>query len=350
MTTIGILLDHRAYRTIQSRGMSTERVKLYNKAAQRLGLNVLYMCLGSVHLRRGKVSGLYRKRNQYIRSTLDIPKIIHNRAFPQGHVEHQRLRGLGRRSYVYNAQNRYAKFRVHRLLEGSPSLRKHLPYSKAYTKNNMISMINKYHSLYIKPQRGSVGSGIMRIVRLSGDRWSIRSSRGAQTLSKMATLNKVHRYVGHRLYMIQEGISLSTYQGRPYDIRVSVQRAQGGNWQVTGMVGKIARRGSHVTNVARGGSVKRCDVLFRSGHLPVTATHARVSSVSLRIANYLGRRLNRLADIGLDMGISKAGKIYFIEMNCRDQRYSFAKAGLQHMFYRTYENPLRYAAYLARKR
>jgi hypothetical protein len=349
LTTIGILLDHRAYRTIQTRAMNTERVKLYNKAAQRLGLNLLYMSLTGVHLQKGKVSGLSRKGSQYARRSQSIPKVIHNRAFPQGGIERRRLIGLGKRCYVFNAQNRYSKLRIHRVLSSNPSLRQHLPHSKTYSRANLSKMIRIHDSLFIKPQRGSVGRGIMRIQRTAGENWSVRTPMGVQTLNTMAMLRKVHRYVGHRLYMIQEGIPLATYQGRPYDIRVSVQRARGGKWQVTGMVGKVARRGSHVTNVAKGGSVRRCAELFRQSGLPVAPTRLRVSSVSLRLAQYLGRKLHRIADLGLDIGISNSGKVYFIEMNCRDQRYSFAKAGMHDVFYRTYENPLRYAAYLARR-
>jgi hypothetical protein len=349
LTTIGILLDHRAYRTIQTRAMNTERVKLYNKAAQRLGLNLIYMSLAGVHLQTGKVNGLSRRGSQYARTIQNLPRVIHNRAFPQGGIERRRLIGLGKRCYVFNAQNRYSKLRIHRVLSNNPSLRQHLPHSKTYSRANLSKMIRIYDSLFIKPQRGSVGKGIMRIRRTTGGNWSVRTPMGVQALNTLAMLRKVHRYVGHRLYMIQEGIPLATYQGRPYDIRVSVQRARGGKWQVTGMVGKVARRGSHVTNVAKGGSVRRCAELFRQSGLTVAPTRLRVSSVSLRLARYLGQKLHRIADMGLDIGISNSGKVYFIEMNCRDQRYSFAKAGMHDVFYRTYENPLRYAAYLARR-
>ncbi|MEX1031289.1 MAG: YheC/YheD family protein [Paenibacillaceae bacterium] len=349
MTTIGILLDHRVYRKLQIRTMGTERVKLYNKAAHRLGLKLLYMSLRGIQLRSGKTLGLLRYGNQYVKRTQAIPKVIHNRTFPQGEAERRHLRSLSGRSYVFNAQNRYSKYRIHRLLSSDPWLRRHLPHSLTYSRENLRRMMSIHDTIYIKPQRGSVGRGIIRIRRVNGGQWSIRTTTGVQTLSRIAMLRKVQLYVGHRLYMIQKGIQLATYQGRPYDIRVSVQRVHGGKWQVTGMVGKVARSGSHVTNVARGGAVKRCEPLFRHGRLPVQATRAKVVRASLLLANYLGRRLYRLADIGFDIGLSKTGKVYFIEMNCRDQRYSFAKAGMRDVFYRTYENPLRFAAYLARR-
>lgn len=57
-------------------------------------------------------------------------------------------------------------------------------------------------------------------------------------------------------------IALATYKGRPYDLRVSVQRGTTGKWQVTGVVGKVAGAGRHVTNVAKG-KVRRTEVLLK---------------------------------------------------------------------------------------
>ena len=65
---------------------------------------------------------------------------------------------------------------------------------------------------------------------------------------------------------------------------------------------------------------------------------------------YLASRLHRLGDVGLDIGVDQEGNPQFIEMNGRDQRYSFAKGGLKKVFYNTYANPIRYAVYLARRR
>lgn len=349
MTTVGILLDHRVYLRLQSGRTGNERMELYNKAARRLGVKLIYMCLTSTHLRRREVTGFTRMGHHYIRTTQAIPKVIHNRSFPHGRLERKRLHGLTQRSYVFNSQNRYSKYHIHRLLQRDQMLRQHLPTSQSYSRQSLRRMMGSYDTLFIKPQRGSIGRGIIRIRRLKSGLWTIHTPSGSHNLSKKAILHKVHQNVGHRQYMIQEGINLASYYGRPYDIRVSVQRGQSEKWQITGMVGKVAKRGSHVTNVAKGGTVKRCERLFRHSHLPVHPTRAKVSRASLLFANYLGRKLYRLGDIGLDIGLSKEGKPYFIEMNCRDQRYSFAKAGLKRAFYRTYETPIRYAAYLARR-
>ncbi|MHA7748742.1 MULTISPECIES: YheC/YheD family protein [Paenibacillus] len=52
------------------------------------------------------------------------------------------------------------------------------------------------------------------------------------------------------------------------------------------------------------------------------------------------------ADLGLDIGVDQNGGIKFIEVNGRDQRYSFRKAKMHTTFYKTYETPLKYAKFL----
>ncbi|WP_376768681.1 YheC/YheD family protein [Paenibacillus foliorum] len=45
---------------------------------------------------------------------------------------------------------------------------------------------------------------------------------------------------------------LATYEGRPFDLRISVQRDASGEWQLTGIVAKIASKKTLLTNIAQG--------------------------------------------------------------------------------------------------
>ncbi|MNI99677.1 hypothetical protein D3C73_1588150 [compost metagenome] len=58
------------------------------------------------------------------------------------------------------------------------------------------------------------------------------------------------------------------------------------------------------------------------------------------------RTLPGLADIGLDIGVTGDGRVYFIECNGRDQRYGFQKAGLYEAFKDSYRRPMGYARFL----
>lgn len=343
MGIVGILVDSSVFRNIKNGKTGSERLHLYNKAAAKHGLTPVYICLEQISLSSNKTNGYkYSKgKYKYIRTT--IPKVIHNRTMPGSKME-KRMKKLRRSGIVFNSRTRYSKYKIHKLIKEAFSA--HLPVTAPYSKSKLREMMSRFNSLYIKPQSSSVGNGIIKITRRTHGKWKLQLPKGSSVASKTTVEKRVSSYARKQKYMIQETIPLAKYNGNPYDIRVSVQRGEGGKWQVTGMVGKVARKGSHVTNVARGGKVKKCAQLFTNSTMDPSKVTQAVKQLSLDLTRYLGDRLNRLADVGLDIGVTSTGKPYFIELNCRDQRYSFKKAKMHKTFYQTYENPMLYAKYL----
>jgi len=280
-----------------------------------------------------------------------IPSVTHNRAITLKGSSKSKLFKLARKTMLFNGFNRYSKHRIHQMLIKNPELRKFMPHTVKYSKANLQKLTMKYTSLYIKPSSGSIGEGILKISQVKNGMWKITLRKGQSIIkSKKSTLSFVSHFIGNKGYIIQETIPLALYKARPYDLRVSVQRGIDGNWKVTGIVGKVAAKGSHVTNVAKGGRVRPCEELFRESGLPVLKVKGALRKSALQIAQYLGKKIPHLADIGLDMGVDKNGKVKFIEMNARDQRIAFKKAKLFQTFYQTYLTPLQYGKYLLKKK
>lgn len=343
--TIGILLDERAFSGIPRKRTGSEKVGFYTLAARKLALRPFFMSLRQIG--SNSAAG-YTGTSKGERLTVrPIPKVIHNRDITLRSDLKKKLDRLAKKSIVFNRINRFSKYHIHRVLAKHAGLRAYLPAAAKYSRSRLESMMERYDSLFIKPTSGSVGSGVMKISRESNGKWQIYREKQPPALKSFRrTAELVDRAVGGRSYLIQETIRLATYRGRPYDIRVSVQRDGTGEWQVTGMVGKVAAPGRHVTNVAKGGKVRRCKELFEASGLPVQEMKLRLAEASLSIARHLGEHLPHLADIGLDMGVDLEGRIKFIEMNGRDQRYSFREAGLDKTFFNTYYIPLQYAKHL----
>jgi hypothetical protein len=343
---IGILLDRQVWNAMKSRrSTGNEKIGLYNQASKRLGLRPFYMTLREIE--RSKAVGLIRSGNRYKRVRRAIPSVIHNRTIVSRPVLSRKLRQLSKGRMLFNRQNRYSKYRIHKLLTKRDSSLYRVPLTIRLSRERLSNAMEQEMPLYIKPMKGSIGEGIIRLSYRGQGKWKLQSgARQIRYGSAKRTIERVMKLAGKKRYMIQEAIALAKYDGRPYDLRVTVQRGERGSWQVTGIFGKVAAPGRHVTNVAKGGSVKRVRTLFKASGLHPDAMERMITQASLDIAEYLGQRLPGLADIGLDLGIDHSGKIYFIEMNGRDQRIGFKKAGMKDVFYRSYETPLRYARYL----
>lgn len=350
MRTIGILLDLRTWKGIPRRRTGHEKISFYNKAARKLNLSPFYFSLNHLEPNLQKAKGYIFSNGRYALTVKPTPKVIHNRSMTSFKGWRERLKRLSKRSIVFNAQTRYTKYKVHQLLVKRDSLKPHLPYTKRFSKSSLEKMMKRFKELYIKPSNGSIGKGIIKVAEDQNGCWTIQASKKVHKKQKKKVYGHLRKRVGHQSYLIQEAIPLACHKGRPFDIRVSVQKSGEGKWQVTGMVGKVAGIGKHVTNVARGGSVKDCEKLFVGCGLDVKQTKQTVKEFSLKVAKHLEKKLPGLADIGLDIGIDLQGKPYFIEMNGRDLRYSFGKAGLMKKWYKTYENPMKYGKYLLKTR
>jgi glutathione synthase/RimK-type ligase-like ATP-grasp enzyme len=151
----------------------------------------------------------------------------------------------------------------------------------------------------------------------------------------------------NKSYIIQKEIPIATYQGRPFDLRVSVQKNEHSFWQVTGLIAKVARSGHFLCNVAQGGQVYPLENLLRTyPNLNIETVNDNISRLALNIVQELEEHVQGLADVGLDLAITRDGFPYFIECNGRDQRYSFLNGGMMDTWKQTYFNPIGYARFL----
>jgi glutathione synthase/RimK-type ligase-like ATP-grasp enzyme len=341
MRTVGILVDEHVLNRIRRGIPVDERLDLYNRAARGNNLDPVYISLERINLKARTVSGYRYADGAYRPVTIPIPRVVYNRALPASPRLKAKMNGLNRISHVYNAQNRHSKYKIHLLLKRR--FRAHLPVSAPYTRANLQRMMARYRMLYIKPQNSSLGKGIMKLTRLPQRRWHIKSEYRSAAVPQAAAVRTVQRRVGRRAYMIQQGIPLARYQGRVYDIRVTVQRGGDGTWRVAGMLGRVANRGQHVTNLAQGGLVRRVDALLAHSFARPQRVVAAVRRLALAIAHHLGSRLRNLADIGLDIGVDRSGKPYFIELNCRALRKGYERAGMRDTLRQVYGNPMHYA-------
>jgi hypothetical protein len=347
---IGILFDPQMSRAVTRKRTGTERLRFYHKAANKLGIDLFYTSLSQIDLKKRRAKGSLYRGGTLRTKTIALPSVFHNRSMPFDAGGKRKLRALSKYTSIFNRQTRYSKLKIHRLLRGNEHLKPHLPDTAPLNRKTLSSMMHKHDYLFLKPSSGSIGKGIYTLTKRSEKIWVLQASRKKNIVSSGEVYGNLKRRIRFSRYLVQEGIRLAKYGGRPFDLRVSIQRDDSGDWQVTGMVGKVAARGKKVTNIGSGGRAVRAAKLFRSLGLDPDTVSSSVRSVSLDAAKHLSQKLRGLADLGLDIGIDKSGKPYFIEMNGRDQRYSFREAGMRDTWYKTFENPLSYAAYLARRK
>ncbi|MGZ9585266.1 YheC/YheD family endospore coat-associated protein [Paenibacillus marinisediminis] len=352
---IGILFNSNLLLGLVQGRTKHESILNYEEAANLHDVQPVYFRLEDINPITMQVQAYVRCGSRYERRSMPLPRVIHNRAIYMRPGAHAKLRLLTSRDIcIYNQVNRYGKLTIHKLLLQDPSIVPHLPETMLATRDAIAEMMLRHQSLILKPDNSSIGRGVMKTERTDGGwraEYAIRTKSGKRVWkSAPCGSDGLSRVVMKRIakenYLVQETLPLTRYNGRPFDLRVSVQREQSGRWQITGIVGKVAPAHTFVTNVAQGGRVLPFEQLAAASlpDIPFSVLHERVSQLSLCIAERLSCELPHMADLGLDIGISPNGTPLFIECNGRDQRYSFLEAQQTAVWKATYENPIAYGA------
>lgn len=219
----------------------------------------------------------------------------------------------------------------------------HIPTTYWFNAENLAKMSKRYSTLYLKPDGGSQGRGIIRLRRLGHARFQLSSwnrSKTIYTSSRTLYADVKKRLIPRTRYIIQQGISLATYRKRPFDIRVGLQKPLH-TWRLTWMSAKIASRSnSVVTNIAQGAIDEKIDSTLRGIDQPINIPKVKkqLELLSYRIARILGKRFP-FQILGLDMGIDRNGKVWFIEANTLPSFHGLRKV-----------DPVQYRRYLHAKR
>lgn len=189
-------------------------------------------------------------------------------------------------------------------------------------------MLRRHRVVFLKPDKGGGGSGIIRVEQTEAGRYEVRYMTKRQTVCGKDTLVSVLKRLfrpGKR-YLIQQGIHLARISGRPFDVRVIVQKPSQ-RWIVMGAVAKVAAKEKIVTNRNSGGIALRVpDVLSDGLGWPddsIRQTTARLHAVALQTAAVLSERFTGLRVLGLDVGIDERGHLWIIEVNTRPQFHLF---------------------------
>ncbi|WP_317890261.1 YheC/YheD family endospore coat-associated protein [Paenibacillus sabuli] len=348
---VGILVNDSLYRGIPRGATGHEALGWYEEAGAAQQLTPCYFRLKDIQVRAGTVRAYVRQEGRYVRRRVRVPQVIHNRAIYFTRKARHKLSRLERSGrLVFNGWNRHSKLLIHQIMMENEALRPHLPATEALAPDHLRGMMDRYDSLILKPASSSIGRGVMKLEREDEGEWAltwrnkgrlVRHRIGAELpLSLMRKLQA-------RRYVVQQRLPLALLSGRPFDLRVSVQRAGDGAWTVTGIVAKVAAPDAFVTNVAQGGSVRQLDAVMADlAEADLEQTRIAIEQFALRAAEHLSSRLPHLADVGFDIGLTETGFPMFIECNGRDQRYSFQKGGMPAEWRATFANPIAYARYL----
>ncbi|RCX17311.1 YheC/D-like protein [Fontibacillus phaseoli] len=326
------------------------------------GMTVYVFCPS--YLRRGKdtVPGYCYENGGWHQRLFPPPDIIYDRCFTHDRSRQQRKKqALAHLSethpFLYLTRGLTGKWRVYQVLRKFPKIALHLPESVPYESPTQLADWLESHQgeVFLKPQNGTHGKRTLHVrAPRAGDGLRIagRDSRNGILRHRFTTRNEglewIDKFTANRPFLMQPYLELSTSEGEPFDVRVLMQKNETGSWQLTGMAVRVGPKHALTSNLHGGGSAHKA-VPFLSRELGTAAAREALSMItklSMEIPGSLESHFGRLAELGIDYGIDRRGKVWVLEVNSKPGRSSFFRIGDYRSARKSMENPILYARYL----
>jgi hypothetical protein len=219
-------------------------------------------------------------------------------------------------------------------LQSHEPMNSFIPETKGMTRENFWELLNKYHSVILKPAAGSEGKGIISVDQIQPNKFSVHIEELQTPMnSEQLFPDIVKQFLGDyadlidpndaesflsKSYLVQKKISLAKIDQCPFDIRVVVQRKSDEPWTLTGRLAKKANHGYMITNFRSGSTIlplEEAITLSEIHKLDETILIKNIENVALEAANLLAHDYANLNIIGFDMCLDIQGHIWIIECN-----------------------------------
>jgi len=344
-------------------GRMTPMIDQLCRLGRRRGYLVYAFTPADVHWDRQRVLGWYPQGDGWVRRPLPFPDVVYDRvasrtAARQPAVRLAQARLLQEVGHRYFNRRFFDKWEVHRVLRGDPRLAPHLPPTERLAgPGHLERRLRDWGRVWIKPSGGSLGRGIVVVrrgpgtgvtmLRPAGPGWRARRVRSAAALRRaLAGILRRGDYV------LQAELDLARFQGRPFDIRVLMQRTGSGRWRRTKVYARVAPPGGLTANIAQGGRGLPLGTVLAGASGEVPARRDQILQTLRRLCWDLVEALEqgtgeRLGEVALDLGVDGRGHVWFIEANSKPVRAVETVTGSMQVVRRALERPLAYAAHLA---
>ncbi|WP_068621661.1 YheC/YheD family protein [Paenibacillus tuaregi] len=256
------------------------------------------------------------------------------------------------------------------LLQG-PHLQVYIPETQKFSLENLNTMIHKYGLVYIKPDRGTYGQGVMsaeyngpltsdtspqaepqvpQIQEPSPLPPSYKHRYGVQTQTYLS-IDELYAVLIHKIqgreYLIQQGIDMLTYQRRKFDLRVLVQKNLKGEWETTGYIGRVAAHQKIITNHHGGGTALPIEHLL-GPHMNERQLQLMIQELR-QIGTLVGYQLQsaypRLKELGLDVAVDAGFKAWILEVNTLPALFPFKELKDKNIYKRIRKYAIHYGRF-----
>lgn len=288
-----------------------------------------------------------------------LPDLIYDRAFFSSKTSYEVHRQAVRRlcslkPAPYLGFGLKSKWEMLHFLRRDPVLRPYLPPTVKITgPEEAARQLRQEKRIFLKPANGSQGKGTVLAERTEKS-WRVRARNPAnqpvdlEFAREAGFVQWLGSFMGRRTYLMQPYLELTAPSGEAWDIRALVQKNGRGLWELTGMGARVGASGSMTSNLHGGGSAVEVSgwLELQFGSEKAAELLETLRMLAKRIPAALEASNGRMAELGLDLGVDREGRVWIIEANTKPGRSIFRKLGQEKLLLQAERNPIAYACHI----
>lgn len=328
-----------------------------------LGIQVMVFSPEDVDSERKKINGWFYadSKKRWIRRWASFPDVIYDRCRNQTATRFYQLKQF-RNKYphlLYLNRPLSNKWGIYKILRQNEQIRPHLPYTVKFSSFHQVQkLLQRKHTLYLKPSNGTGGRGIIRIRPADQGRMRIEGRDASRRIipeQKLTIAQLNRKFLSWPLrsrYLVQQGIDLRLQDGRVHDYRVLMQKNSDGQWTMTGCAGRIGPYRSITSNLHGGGTAVKMERLLRrrfSSESQIAEIKQAIERLGQNTSEYIEKRFGKLCELGLDIAVDPRGHPWLLEINPKPSREVFRRIGEKHTYNTAIMRPLQYALWVLKQ-
>ena len=343
MILIGYLSHRKNPRTVK-------QAYYFAIAAQKENAEFLFFSPKGIDVINERIHGYMLINNQWKKVERRFPDVIFNHGNPGKMSKSKASIDVLRNTIPFTSHSIGPKMSVYHRLKNAETFSKYLISSTTvYSPKEVLQSLERHKKIVFKPNDGHKGIGVTFIEKLPKG-YSVKVDHQKYFYNEAQLSKFLKQRIGTHKHLIQPCINSKTRSGVPFDLRLHVQKDGHGEWKITLIYARVARRNSFVTNLSSGGARIPIDKFLRQNYpKEIHRMKKNLERFALDLAKhmddlqqqYFGETLDEL---GIDIGIDSNKHFWLYEINWRPglPHALFGKVGSERTM-------MQYAIYLAKQ-